>query len=225
MGGVINMKIINIYIYIYNMVLVSHKYKFIYIKNVKVAGSSVESFFGKFCINPENIYNYEDTIEQSISDYGIIGSRSKGIKKDDIWKNHINSEIIRSQLGNDKFNEYFKFAIIRNPYDVLVSYYYFENSKLEFKKYAKIKIVDNLSRCCINGENVCDYYIRFENLIEDIIEVCKILKIDYYDVNNLPNHKSNIRPKINYRDFYDEETRMIVYKNHKKIFEKFGYEF
>ena len=29
------------------MVLVSHKYKFIYIKNVKVAGTSVESFFGK----------------------------------------------------------------------------------------------------------------------------------------------------------------------------------
>ena len=26
------------------MVLVSHKYKFIYIKNVKVAGTSVESF-------------------------------------------------------------------------------------------------------------------------------------------------------------------------------------
>ena len=29
------------------MVLVSHKYKFIYIKNKKVAGSSVESFFWK----------------------------------------------------------------------------------------------------------------------------------------------------------------------------------
>ena len=30
------------------MVLISHKYKFIYIKNVKVAGTSVESFFGQF---------------------------------------------------------------------------------------------------------------------------------------------------------------------------------
>lgn len=30
------------------MVLISHKYKFIYIKNRKVAGSSIQSFFGKY---------------------------------------------------------------------------------------------------------------------------------------------------------------------------------
>ena len=36
------------------MVLISHKYNFIYIKNIKVAGkvSSVEYFFGKYCIDP-----------------------------------------------------------------------------------------------------------------------------------------------------------------------------
>ena len=40
------------------MVLVSHRYKFIYIKNRKVAGSSVESFFGKYCQNPNKEYAY-----------------------------------------------------------------------------------------------------------------------------------------------------------------------
>lgn len=66
------------------MVLVSHKYKFIYIKNVKVAGSSVESFFGSFCQDPEKMYNYDDTIIQSIDNYGIIGSRLGGITGEDI---------------------------------------------------------------------------------------------------------------------------------------------
>jgi hypothetical protein len=207
------------------MVLVSHKYKFIYIKNEKVASSSVESFFGSFCQNPEKTYNYDDPIMQSMDNYGIIGSRGGCIKEKDIWKNHISATEIKTRLGNDMFNKYFKFAVIRNPYDVIVSYYYFEKSKLPFKEYAKNKIVNNLNRCSINGESVCDYYIRYENLLEDIVNVCKLLNIDNYDINNLPKHKANIRPKDNYKDYYDEETRMIVYNNHENIFKKFGYDF
>jgi len=207
------------------MVLVSHKYKFIYIKNHKVAGSSVESFFGKFCIHPDKIYNYEDSIEQGIDDDGIVGSRLDAGKKEDIWKNHLSAERIKTLLGSDKFNTYFKFAVIRNPYDVIVSYYYWEKSKLPFKEYAKTKIVKNLRRCSIDGQTICDYFIRYENLVEDIIHVCKLLNIENYDITNLPKHKANIRPKDNYRDYYDEETRLIVYKNHKNIFEKFNYEF
>ena len=129
------------------------------------------------------------------------------------------------QYKSIKDHQYFKFAIIRNPYDVIVSSYYWQKSQLPFKVYAKKKIVDNLSRCCINGESVCDYYIRYENLLEDIVNVCKILNIDNYDINDLPNHKTNTRPKDNYRDYYDEETRIKVYENHKQIFEKFGYKF
>ena len=207
------------------MVLVSHKYKFIYIKNIKVAGSSVESFFGKFCINPKKKYEYCNSIKQSIDNYGIIGSRLTGIKKEDIWKNHISATTIKAQLGKDKFDKYFKFAIIRNPYDVIVSLYFWEKSTLPFKDFAKTTIVDNLGRCSINGVSVCDYYIRYENLLEDIDNVCKILNIQDYDINDLPKLKTNIRPKDNYRDYYDEETRIKVYNNHKYIFEKFGYEF
>ena len=80
------------------MVLVSHKYKFIYIKNRKVAGSSVESFFGKFCINPEKTYHYKDSIEQIIDDHGIIGSRCGKVEEGDIWKNHISATQIKNNL-------------------------------------------------------------------------------------------------------------------------------
>ena len=59
------------------MVLVSHKYKFIYIKNVKVAGTSVESFFGKYCIDPEKDYSYNDCINEHIDEFGILGSRGE----------------------------------------------------------------------------------------------------------------------------------------------------
>ena len=66
------------------MVLISHKYKFIYIKNVKVAGTSVESFFEKYCMNPDKKYVKSERINTKISKYGIIGFR--GIQSELISK-------------------------------------------------------------------------------------------------------------------------------------------
>ena len=208
------------------MVLVSHKYKFIYIKNYKVAGSSVEAFFGQFCINPQKTYKIKESIAQSIDRFGIIGSRDSGVRKDDIWRNHINALEIKTHLGDDKFNTYFKFSSIRNPYDAVVSAYFFEKSNENFKDYAKKKVIYNLERCCINNESVCNFYIRYEHILEDIVEVCKILKIDNYDINDLPKFKSGVRKNnVHYREYYDEETRIKGCENHKKTFEQFKYEF
>lgn len=208
------------------MVLVSHKYKFIYIKNIKVAGTSVEAFFGQFCINPKKEYVYTEMSEQSIDDYGIIGSRMNGVKDGVIWKNHINAKTIKAQLGDIKFNRYFKFAIIRNPYDVLVSWYFFIGEKnIPFKQFAKTTIVDNYSRTRIDDKDECNYYIRYESLLADINNVCKILNIVNYDINDLPKYKAGLRPVAGYRKYYDKETRLAVYKNHKKTFDQFGYTF
>ena len=46
------------------------------------------------------------------------------------------------------------------------------------------------------------------------------------DLQLLPKYKSNTRPKDNgYREYYDDETKKLVFDKHKKEFEKFGYEF
>lgn len=219
------------------MVLVSHIYKFIYIKNKKVAGSSVESFFGQFCTNPNNKYSFSDNIAEQKSNYGIIGARgdaaqSLRVSENDTWRDHKTALKIQEDLGTNIFDKYLKFCVIRNPYDAMVSYYYHVlhkkriDSTLSFKDFAKKYKTENFSIYSINEKSVCNYYIRYENLKEDIIRLCKILNINKYDINDLPNHKSGLRDKnIHYRDFYDEETRKIVYKNHKNEFELFNYTF
>ena len=75
------------------MVLVSHKYKFIYIKNRKDAGSSVESFFGKYCQNPDKEYFYSDQIDEQIDEFGIIGKRGEGIGHK--WCKHKSALLIK----------------------------------------------------------------------------------------------------------------------------------
>tara|TARA_Y100000389_G_scaffold205056_1_gene262533 strand:+ start:12408 stop:13040 length:633 start_codon:yes stop_codon:yes gene_type:complete len=209
------------------MVLISHKYKFIYIKNMKVAGSSVESFFGKYCINPASNYTYNDDIDEHVDDYGIIGSRATG--KGTNWVSHISAQTIERQIGKEVFNEYLKFCVIRNPYDKMVSRYFYDISKerttLPFKDWCKKQDVSNLKFHCINGKSVSNYFIRYEHLEEDIIKLCELLGITDFDINDLPKHKSTQRISTNhYSHFYDEETRNIVYENHKKEFELFGYE-
>lgn len=210
------------------MVLVSHKYKFIYIKNGKVAGSSVESFFGRYCLDPKKNYNYDDVISEHIDDYGIIGSRMSGVnKRSDKWISHKNAKSIKRDLGEKIFNEYLKFCVIRNPYDKMVSLYFWKNKdkNISFKQFAFKNSCNNLNKHCIDSKSVCNYFIRFEHLEEDIKTLCEKLEIKSYDLSLLPKHKSMYRVnKQHWSHYYDEETKKIVYNNHKEEFELFGYD-
>ena len=207
------------------MVLVSYKYKFIYIKNRKVAGSSVESFFGKYCIDPEKIYSYDDSMVLHIDNYGIIGSRTSGMKKKDKWKPHKDAKDIKRDLGDEKFNKFLKFCVVRNPYDKMVSRYFWDRSKLSFKDYVKSHHCNNLGIHTIDSKSVCDYFIKYENLEEDIKKLCEKLKIHSYDLTLLPNHKSKSRKENkHWSEYYDDEIKKIVYEKHKKEFKLFGYD-
>ena len=242
------------------MVLVSHRYKFIYLKNYKVAGTSVESFFGQFCVDPNEPYSFQDKCDGYESSYGIISCRRVQFKPDEqtiqpidvlqkwnklvrrymnnkrlnqeeeiVWFNHKKAFHIKQDIGDDIFDSYFKFCAVRNPYDVVVSSYYWMKSETDFKTYCKNYIIDycnnDWSRMCIDGTPICNAYIRYENLKEDVAKICQTLGITDYNLDDLPNHKSGIRPKKHYREYYDDETREIVYNLYKDIFDMFGYTF
>ena len=207
------------------MVLVSHKYKFIYIKNRKVAGSSVESFFGRFCLSPDKTYSYADKIFSNIDDYGIIGGRGMNDDTNSLFESHASAIEIRNKIGINKFNKYLKFCVIRNPYDKMVSFFFYKNLPISFKEFVKKFHCNNLNLHSINNHSICDYYIRYENLEQDIIDLCKKIGINDFNINDLPKHKSNKEKRKHYSEYYDEETKKIVYEKHKQEFIKFGYKF
>ena len=79
--------------------LVSHRYKFIYTKTRKTAGSSVESYFEAFCM-PEGEWTQRHFREEYVSDAGIIGFRGKAANAGDAyWWNHMPAQMIRRRLG------------------------------------------------------------------------------------------------------------------------------
>ncbi|WP_243397348.1 sulfotransferase family 2 domain-containing protein [Crocosphaera subtropica] len=107
------------------MVLVSHKHKFIYMKTRKTAGTSVEIFFEPFCRPPKQEAHFTDLI---ISDVGIVGARGGNPNTKD-WFNHIPAYLVKEKLGLSKWDTYFKFCVIRNPWDKMVSTYWYNKNK------------------------------------------------------------------------------------------------
>ena len=108
--------------------LVSHRKRFIFTKTDKTAGTSVESYFEKYCM-PEGAWEFKHTRDEHVSEAGVIGYRGRQAHLRQ-WHNHMSAEAIRSNIGDEDWNSYFKFTVIRNPFSKLVSAFTFI-SKLE----------------------------------------------------------------------------------------------
>ena len=130
--------------------------------------------------------------------------------------------------------EYFKFTFVRNPWDRMVSTYFYHNGfqALSFKEYTTTLLDSEGSKgwkrhaSCYNyifGENTTttiDFIGKIENFEEDFNIVCNKIGIPRQKLphKNKTNHK-------HYTEYYDDETKQIVAERYAKDIEYFGYEF
>ncbi|MBK7362940.1 MAG: sulfotransferase family 2 domain-containing protein [Micavibrio sp.] len=161
-------------------------------------------------------------------------------------------QIMYDSEKKDIYDNYFKFAFIRNPFDWIVSTYYyikiFENhgnhndvSKLnlnEFISYYVNYMMPNqgfnlklgVNKCVTpmeyitdNGGNlIVDFVGRFENLNEDYKEICDKIGIEYKEP---PIYNVNMSKEKDYRKYYDNNSRKLVEKLFAKDLEYFKYSF
>lgn len=216
--------------------IVSHSNKFIYIKGVKVASTSTEIFFEQFC-------NEKD----------IIGYRGKHPIPDGCeWYNHMNPQQIKEKLNNDHvWKEYFKFGCIRNPWDRVVSEYFWLKEKLKYDPYwykrtdkwklevemlVKLPFEDYCTQRTIRQSFFClslykfyrldkyhiDFFIRFEHLYDDIQIACDKLSLNCDISTLLHQQKSNHK---HYTEYYTDETRNQIAKTYKDDIDFFNYKF
>ncbi|MES0489290.1 MAG: sulfotransferase family 2 domain-containing protein [Leptospirales bacterium] len=134
--------------------LISHRKKFIFTKTVKTAGTSVESYFEKYCM-PEGEWSLSHSRQMYVSEHGIIGNRGKAgrsalvklIFPHEQWHEHMSAGQIKTQIGNDVWESYFKFSTMRNPFDKLVSRYHHmvaQEKNLSWRQKQKINIQKKL---------------------------------------------------------------------------------
>jgi len=155
-------------------------------------------------------------------------------------KHHFIQEYRKLADAKHGFENYFKFTIVRNPWDRLLSNYFYKKlnynnliQDLSFKKWITNSCDRNYSfENCLsrhtqldwivdeNGEVVVDFIGKFENLQEDFDTICDKIGIPR---QKLP-HKNKSKHK-HYTEYYDDETRAIVAEKYAKDIEYFGYKF
>ncbi len=197
------------------MVFISHKYKFIFIKPRKVAGSSIRTFL--------NLYM------KNIDDNCIISSDEPGK-----LYSHTAPDEIKKMIGKEKYDKYFKFTIIRNPYDMVISWFWWDkrNKKICDNKEEVIKgfryfvmnTLINFNKEFYNENIKYDYIIRYENLENDTYNVLKLIGIKRKNIK-FPYEKSGIRDNsITIDEYYDDECINKVNSLFSYLFKMGDYE-
>lgn len=224
--------------------LVSHRHQFIYTKTHKTAGTSVEGYFERFCLPPNQEFQLQHHRNAYESEHGIVGFRGEmhsGEKPK--WWSHMSAFQIQRQLGDEIWSRYFKFCVVRNPYEMVVSAYFFamrQNGKPDLELFAlplgslkerfgnwlnNAKLPDDRERFMINGAISMDDFIKYENLTADVERICGRLSIDYCP-DLFPSFKREYRPaQATAEALHTLQTQEIVEKAYAFELDYFGYGF
>ncbi len=205
--------------------MIDHQNKYIFIHIPKNAGESIEKALGGY-MNRSKLCWIE-----------------KGFPLQ-----HLTASQIKARAGEEKFDNYFKFSFVRNPFSKCLSEYFWEKNTwmtlgttLGFKQWVKTKLkklIKNSEKRDIpiekkmhnlpqykfiyndEGESMVDWIGRFENVVNDFNVACNKIGIPNRQLphENKANHK-------HYTEYYDTESREIVAEQYAKDIEYFGYEF
>jgi len=133
--------------------IISHKHKFIFIKTRKTAGSSIENFLSKY-LGKDDICTGSD-IDNTPR---LNAPHTRG---------HIDFKWIQENYSKE-WKSYYKFAVDRNPYDKMISYFYWHsNPQYSFEEF------------CLDNTKQYDCWFRYA---DNEIKVNKLMKFE--DIHN-----------------------------------------
>ncbi|MDQ7786202.1 MAG: sulfotransferase family 2 domain-containing protein [Thermodesulfovibrionales bacterium] len=231
-----------------NSMIISHKYKFIFLKTEKTAGTSMEIALSRFCgeqdiitpITPEDeimrhtlgyrgSQNYSIPVsEYSFRDYLIFLIKRKRKR----FYNHITAREVKNIIGEKIWDSYYKFCFERNPWDRVMSLYYWRYKKEPrpaLSHFIDSKSPRSLKKrgyevYTIDDSIAVDKVYLFENLTSEIEIISSIL--GFPEKLKLPRAKSSFRDdKRHYREILINSDKKKIEKIFSKEIALFGYEF
>jgi len=218
--------------------IISHKYKFIFIKTAKTASTSIEIYLSRYCGDKDVLTPIYPTVENHIprNFHGFFnptpelvfnrGSNLRITFKDLFrfrkFHDHIPAKYIKKRIKSEIWDNYFKFCIERNPWDKTISDYYMRKHRssgdLSLEEYFDNgQYCLNYFRYTDNEENLLvDKVIKFENLNEGLNEIFELIHIPFngkLDVNAKSEYRKDRR---HYREIFSDKQKMVI----EEVFQK-----
>lgn len=179
--------------------IISHKYKFIFIKTSKTGGTSIEVFLSKISgdrdvvtpiypivegHNPKNhkgLFNPLKDFKPTKKGIILFFKNLKRFLFREKFYNHMSAFEIKNRINDEIWNNYYKFTIERNPIEKTISFYKMLKSRgkanciedfINKKHFPFDKHLYTLDK-----KIIVDYFIKYENLETDFQRVLNHLKI------------------------------------------------
>ncbi|RLS77052.1 MAG: sulfotransferase [Planctomycetota bacterium] len=211
--------------------LISHRHKFAFIHVPKTAGSSVAF----------SLWRLRDQVDDYWANRWLARA---GVRYNHLapwplkkFRTHTSADMLRRQLPADVFAGLFKFSFVRNPWDLMVSYWHYLRRPARqhhrrrlaerlpsFDAYVRYeirrgKISQSRMLTDRQGRLLVDFVGRFETLETDFVRVCRGIGVD---VELMQANRGEPR---DYRDFYTPELADLVAEYFAADIELFGYAF
>lgn len=162
--------------------VISHKYKFIFVKTAKTAGTSIEVFLDRYCggkdiltpfafpeenhkpRNYKGIFNpFPDIKDNYSSKKSFTLTESGSILKDFFtfqkFYHHIPAYMIKNRISEEVWNSYYKFTVERNPWEKVISgwFYYCNSYKKDLNLEQYLRFCKDRIERRNRGTGVCPY--------------------------------------------------------------------
>jgi len=211
--------------------VISHKYKFIFIKTKKTAGTSIEVFLSQVCgekdiltpiyphVTPHRARNFQG-YWNPLPEFRYNGFRRKKRLLNEIcsrekFYNHISAEKVRLRVSGKIWKSYYKFCVERNPWDKTLSYYHMQKDR-SFDTLTMEKYFES-GDFCLNyplytdkdGKIIVDKILKYENLNADLADTFHSLGVPFPGTLNIFAKSDHRKGR---KHFTEELTREQIHR-------------
>lgn len=222
--------------------IISHKHRFVYVKTRKTGSTSLEIALSKYC-GPEDVISPITPNNQAErSRLGYPGPQNYRLRTDSGAEvsvlHHSPVSLARDILGQ-RWRDYFVFTVERNPFDRIISQYYWEVRPEPWPKGAEPFVPDSIEHLLTHGSAellsnwplysdgdtlAVDFVGRYESFPESLATISE--RIGLSETIELPALRAKAgfrRDHRHYREVLTEVERSLVEKVCRRELDTFDY--
>lgn len=224
--------------------IISHKYRFIFVKTRKTAGTSIEIYLSQHCgdedvvtkiiphVEPHRPRNHKGFFNPfpEMTHYDNRTAFSELLRRRRYY-NHIPAAKLRARMPAGIWDEYFKFCVERNPWDKSLSHYHMMKHRFGYTFDEYLERGDLCHNLPVYGDPespgdlLVDRVLLYENLMDELADVFGELGVPFEGSLNVRAKSDYRKDRRPYHEVYTEEQRELVAQAFAREIELHGYRF